>query len=421
MLPQFGVTSANGAQITVSLPGTYWASESNFCGVASDTIVISQTLPAQINLGNDTTLCTGQTLSLNATYPSSTYLWSNNSTTPAITVNSAGLYWVQVNNGCVVRDSITVAYAAAPTAFSLGNDTVYCGNFSRVLSTGYANTLWSTSSTGPQITVTTPGSYWATESNQCGIARDTIQIGQTQAPVVSLGADTAICSAQTVLLDAGNSGATYSWNNNTHAETLSTSSPGTYSVTVSNGIDCSATASVVISNYNVPLSVTSTNTSCGTNNGSVTTVITNGHGPYQYIWSNNATTPDISGLVPGSYNVTVTDVNGCTASAWASVGASGANSVSVTANSTLICPNDTATLCATTGFVAYNWSNSDTTTCISTTLAGDYSVTVTDGGNCTASSGNTNIQVRQPPTVTVSVSGDTLNSYQRIKLSMVFE
>ena len=99
------------------------------------------------------------------------------------------------------------------------------------------------------------------------------------------------------------------------------------------------------------------------------------------------------------------------ASASANVGASGANSVSVTASSNLICPNDTAQLCATGGFVQYNWSNSDTGQCINTQLAGDYSVTVTDIGHCTASSGNTDIQVRQPPPVTISVSGDTLTSF----------
>ena len=112
----------------------------------SDSVVVSVVAAPIVNIGNDTTLCTGHTLTLNATALNSTYLWSTGATTPTITVNSSGTYKVQVNNGCTVKDSIVVS-VTAPAAFNLGNDTIYCGNFSRVLTTGNANTVWSTNAT----------------------------------------------------------------------------------------------------------------------------------------------------------------------------------------------------------------------------------------------------------------------------------
>ncbi len=256
-------TSANGAQITVNSPGTYWATETNQCGVTSDTIVISQNTAPLINLGNDTTLCTGQTLGLNATYPSSTYLWSNNSTAPNITVNSAGLYWVQVNNGCIGRDSITVAYASPPAPFSLGNDTTYCGNFSRVLTTGYAGTVWSTTATGPQITINTPGNYWATETNQCGATADTIVITQKAAPLINLGNDTTLCTAQTLTLNATYPSSTYLWSNNATTPSITVNSAGLYWVQVNNGCTGSDSITIAYSSAPAPFSLGSDTSYCG--------------------------------------------------------------------------------------------------------------------------------------------------------------
>lgn len=91
--------------------------------------------------------------------------------------------------------------------------------------------------------------------------------------------------------------------------------------------------------------------------------------------------------------------------------------VTITANKTTLCPGDTAQICAPGGFSSYNWNNGDTTACISTTLADNYYLTVTESGNCSASSNQVNIITYQPSAVTISVNGDTLtgsgsNNYQ---------
>lgn len=62
-----------------------------------------------VNLGRDTILCAGQSLVLNATNTGAAYLWSTNQTTPTITINASGTYWVRVTkNGCAMYDTIKV-------------------------------------------------------------------------------------------------------------------------------------------------------------------------------------------------------------------------------------------------------------------------------------------------------------------------
>jgi hypothetical protein len=91
--------------------------------------------------------------------------------------------------------------------------------------------------------------------------------------------------------------------------------------------------------------------------------------------------------------------------------------VQVTPIGDTICAGDSTRLCATAGLAAYNWVNGDSTACISVTLAGVYSVTVTNNVNCTAGSNQVSVNTYQLPPVTVTQSGDTLtsgpaNSYQ---------
>lgn len=86
-------------------------------------------------------------------------------------------------------------------------------------------------------------------------------------------------------------------------------------------------------------------------------------------------------------------------------------SVQISANITKFCPGDSAQLCATTGFNTYNWSDGSTGRCITTTDAGNYYVTASDNGSCTAVSNQVTLTIYQPTPVTISVSGDTLTGY----------
>ncbi len=76
-----------------------------------------------------------------------------------------------------------------------------------------------------------------------------------------------------------------------------------------------------------------------------------------------------------------------------------------------MCYGDTAQICAPAGLTSYTWNTGDTTTCINTPNEGNYHVTVSENGNCSATSNQINISIYPQTPVTVSVSGDTLTAY----------
>ena len=85
-----------------------WTVSSGAC-TASDVITVNREANP-LNLGNDTVICETAALVLGAGGTFSSYLWSDNSTGPNLTVGSSGLYWLQVvtANSCVFSDTIRV-------------------------------------------------------------------------------------------------------------------------------------------------------------------------------------------------------------------------------------------------------------------------------------------------------------------------
>lgn len=183
---------------------------------------------------------------------------------------------------------------------------------------------------------------------------------------------------------------------------------GTYSITVTDYNGCNATATVNISQpnaLNATVSVTA-NVSCnGSNNGSITSTITGGTIPYTYNWSNGKTTSSISSLTAGSYTLTVTDAQGCSASTAATITQPALLAAS-TSKTNVSCNggNNGSVTSTTTGGTTpytYSWSNGKTTSSISSLTAGNYTITVTDANSCLATA---SASITQPTSLTVSTS-----------------
>ncbi|MBK6821431.1 MAG: SprB repeat-containing protein [Bacteroidetes bacterium] len=107
----------------------------------------------------------------------------------------------------------------------------------------------------------------------------------------------------------------YNWSNGSTTEDLTGLSVGNYTVTVTDGNGCTATLSIAIAEP-VALALSETHTDVLCNSGTTGTIdltVSGGILPYGYNWSNGSTTEDINSLSVGSYTVTVTDGNGCTA------------------------------------------------------------------------------------------------------------
>ncbi len=304
-------TGVTAAQITVTAPGTYWASIINGCSAgASDTITIAQIASPVVNLGNDTSLCTGQSLQLDAGNVGSTYHWQDNSSVATYNVSTAGNYAVTVTNaaGCSASDNISVTYVTGPPVINLGNDTTYCGSFSRVLTTGSANTLWSTGVTAAQITASTPATYWAETTNACGTARDSIVFIQLPVPTVFAGNDTSICNGQTILLTAVSPSSNFLWSDGSSGSSLNVSGVGTYWVEVDEA-GCTNRDSVIVTAGQIPVFTLGLDTTVCGDELILTLHVSNAN----YLWQNQSTDSVYHVTSSGVYSVTVSNACGSTA------------------------------------------------------------------------------------------------------------
>lgn len=169
------------ASIVVNEPGKYWVEVLNGCAFGSDTIAISLVNDLfTLDLGNDTTLCEGETLQLSAySNPQATHFWQDGSMLPFYEVAAAGTYFVDVNIGaCVDSDTIQIGYSPLPEV-DLGNDTIICMDDELVLNAAGEAVLyyqWQDGSADPEVSVTVPGFYSVLVANECGVASDEVFI-----------------------------------------------------------------------------------------------------------------------------------------------------------------------------------------------------------------------------------------------------
>jgi len=266
-----------------------------------------------VNLGNDTTLCSGQPITLNAGNPGDTYLWSNGAMTQTISPTTSGIYWVHVtsNGSCVATDSITLTFTPLPIV-NLGPDQSLCNGTTATFDAGNPGDtyLWSNGAVTESITVSNAGQYWVQVSNGTCTGTDTVKVTTGLSAPVNLGPDIHLCNGASTTLDAGNPGMNYLWSNGATTQTISVTSSGTYYVNVSNnGCSGSDTVNVTIA---PPLTVSlgPDTTICPGDQ----MVIDAGKGYSSYAWIPGGESSHFIIInQPGTYGLTVLDSNGCMA------------------------------------------------------------------------------------------------------------
>lgn len=127
----------------------------------------------------DSSFCVLNNFTIRGTVTAQKYLWSTGSIADNISVSQPGTYWLQLENeGCVVRDSITL-YIKPSASVNLGNDTTVCTNKPVEISAGADGMryLWNDGSTSKTITVSRPGNFWVevSSADKCS-ASDSIQV-----------------------------------------------------------------------------------------------------------------------------------------------------------------------------------------------------------------------------------------------------
>jgi len=220
-----------------------------------------------------------------------------------------------------------------------------------------------------------------------------------------------------VLCNGGNNGSavvnvsggsmpyTYLWSNGATTGSISNLSAGIYSVVVTDNVGATVTASVTITEPS-PLVINTTinHASCNLSNGSISATVSGGTPPYD--WGNGSTSNSImmAGLLPGTYSISVSDVNGCSKTVTSSVNTIGI-SINIAATGITCKGDNNGTIkvfpkCGLLPYI-YAWSNGATTSAITNLAAGVYSVTVTDNSGATAAASTAIIE---PPAFTVSTT-----------------
>ncbi|MEP7128912.1 MAG: SprB repeat-containing protein [Chitinophagales bacterium] len=321
-----------------------------------------------------------------------TFLWSTGATTQNISGIPSGTYTFTVTDNAghqksktkTLIQSATLQATLSPSHFQGGfNISKYAGTDGGIgtnVSGGAPpyRYLWSNGDTLSSVANLVAGSYTVTikDANQCSVQKSATLTQPTALQISSLSS--TLHHGYNVSCNGGSDGNTilavtggvppyrYQWNNGSFNQNLSTLAAGTYSVSVRDTNNASINGQItltqpaVISTAFTPsLYPDGYNVSCyQCFNGSITTSVTGGITPYSYSWGSGQTTANLSILGGGTYQLTVTDGNGClnqnstlltepASVDWALTGNSGVNT-----SSRYIGTNDTSS-------VAFRTNNSE--------------------------------------------------------------
>ncbi len=331
--------------------GTYVASitDTNGC-VATATFTITQPTPLVLNMFAEDVNCFGDstgkawvvvTGGTPGTNPVYTYDWGGSGTQAGagdtIKILVAGTYTVTVTdaNGCSDTNSITILQPTAPLAITMDSSDIGC--FGETTGKAWATV---TGGTGPYtygwpagtvpsgpdgdtIINLAAGVYPVTVTDALGCTIvDSISVAEPPLLVATTTGSNITCFGDStgrafVTATGGTGPYSFAWSGGnavSNGDTIIGLGAGSYIVTVIDASLCEAYDTVTITEpAELIITMDSLNVSCnGANDGVAWVIASGGTGPYTYDWSNSATTDTITGLSPGIYVVTVTDLFNCT-------------------------------------------------------------------------------------------------------------
>lgn len=391
--------------------------DGNSC-VNTDAVTITvNPLPA-VNAGSDASICPGDSVQLNAS-GASNYSWSppndlsaTNQANPFASPSSTTTYTVSTTdaNNCTGTDDVTVTVLPPPPA-NAGNDVSICiGDSIQLNATGGNTYSWSpnidlsnTSIADPFASPSTTQTYTVivTDGNLC-LANDDVTVTVNQLPAVDAGADQTICEGDAASLGGaptGPAGSSYSWSPASNLNNANTANPSaspitssTYTVVVTDGNNCVSSDIInVIVNPSPALFAGNDTSVCS---GSSLQLSAQGTGSFAWSPPGDFNNPAIANplVTPSgttSYNLTLTDGNGCTAEDSLVVDVLTLPTAEAGPDQWL-CPGSTTTLNG-SGGNAYSWTpigslddpniaNPSATPAVTTT----YFVTVIGANNCSS-------------------------------------
>jgi len=377
-----GTTVANsiGVNWGTAPQGTYTltVTPSNACGSTGTPSTISVTIlpaPDPVTISGPTSMCGGQTVTLTSSYASGNTWSPGGETTSSITVTAPGTYTVSTVTACgtVTASHTVMLNATIPASITAGGPTSFCPGGSVTLTSGSASgNSWSTGVSTQSISVTTSGTYILTVTDACGTSSASQQVTLLPLPTAQISGTPSFCAGQQTILTASG-GDTYQWSTGATTTSITVTAPGNYTVTAFNSCGQVTSAPVTVTELPLPTAqISGTASYCA---GEQTILTASGGDTYQ--WSTGATTTSITLTAPGNY--TVTAFNGCgqTTSAPVTVTELPLPTAQISGTASY-CAGQQTTLTA-SGGDTYQWSTGATTTSITVTAAGNYTVTAFNG------------------------------------------
>ncbi len=347
-------------------------------------IPISVKFPTPIILPSTISFCKNDSVLVQANPNNlASYLWSNGNTTPSIYIKTVGNFFVVGTNNSGCKDTTlfnTSNYIV--NNVTINGSKTFCPGSKTTLDAGnFANYLWSTGATTQTISTNIGGSVsvTVTDNNGCKSSASATIMAANKLNFSIKGKD--FCQNSNTVLDAGPF-KTYLWSNGDTTQKITVSKAGKYCVTVSDG-NCIGDTCIDIKENPLPIvNILGKTSIC---KGGITTLsLNNTFSKVTWSYLNASNSSIIIG--EGTYTVTVTDANMCTATTQANVTATPLPQPILIAPKE-ICANSKDSITLTSNFSSYKWlPNNETTAKIMVTKADTYTVVVTDALGCTGSS-----------------------------------
>ena len=377
------------------------------------------------------------------------YLWSNDETTEDISNLSAGIYSITATdeNSCSVTVEIEIIEPAELAVELVESDYSGFGVSCFGVSDGFIDVtisggigaytyLWSNDETTEDISNLSAGVYsvTATDENGCSVTVEieitepeelTIEVVESDYNSFGVSCFGASDGFLDLTVEGGTGVYTYLWSNDETTEDISDLSAGVYSVTTTDENGCSVTVEIEITEpEELAIEVVQSDyndfgVSCfGASDGFLDLTVEGGTGVYTYLWSNGATTEDISDVSAGIYLVIINDENGCVienefeitepnelilAEVHSDYNGFGVSSCSGTNDGFI-----DVTVEGGTGLYIYEWSNGDINEDLDSIGAGIYTLLVTDANGCVDS---LSVEITQPEELTVEVVQSDYNGF----------
>ncbi|MEO6356242.1 MAG: T9SS type B sorting domain-containing protein [Ferruginibacter sp.] len=366
------------------------ASIFNGCKWLRDSVQINSTVGTTgISLGDDTSICPGNTLTLRPAKNYFSYAWSDGSTADTLKVTGPGTYFVTVTNACAdtLADTVVVM-AAPPVSINLGTDKIKCNDEKVLLSApaGFISYSWGpayqlTPVTDSQVTVAPlrDTSYFIKAEKTPGcFAFDTIAVKVNTSAPIHLGTDKSFCTGDSIVLNAGSGFTSYTWNTGAVSQKITVFFKGLYFVSATNQLGCVSKDTVAVTVFANPAVHLGNDFSLC--KGSTQTLDA---GVFShYLWNDLSTSQTLQVTTTGLYAVTVTDQHHCVGSDTVVV----AGILPLPANflpaDTLMCQYETIQLAARGDFTSYVWSTNNIDKTIAVKTPGLYWLQVKDRNNC---------------------------------------